>query len=664
MPFLRLAVILLILMLCFTAETFGQPQIEYQPRALIFGDVDTGEVENRTVSIWNSGNETLQLSDISFNNEDFYFGFIPDREINRHFTWVRQENNHSILVLNATWDGRELPYACEIGVFDPRGDCGGGALVEEPGVDLGFAAWGGDNNEPGFRWGEPFEFRFFDPYTNAEIVAEVQYTQGQRFWQPNGLSVVNLTAEGGIHRMENDRIDIAPNRRFTGTILFAPSIVGQYNVALSMQTNDPDVEVAEISLQGVGYANHPPQWEEVPEVVQGDEGEPLEFTIIATDEDDDDLRLSINRFDLPRGASFVDSGNGSGYFNWEVGYDDEGEYSMRFYATDGLEIIETEVSVFINHSDPPFQPPEIPDQQLVEDQERSILLDLDDYFIDPDGNELEYRILVAPEELRIEIDEQNQLSATPVENYWTELPGAAVIVRATNINDDFVDGEILIEVQPTNDPPLPFDLVAPENDFMVGQSGPNVSVSFYWEYAEQNEYEADNVVYNLSFSNDGEDFPLDFSSDLISLDVSVQDILDSLHIDRSPAQIWWQVEAVDDSGATVMAENAPFYFWIFILDVAGGSGEAMPTQLSVSSVYPNPFNSTTGVHYTIPENGMVSIGLYDVSGRLVKSISENEYHKAGIYDLHFNADGLANGTYMIGLKTGSNVVFQSVVLIK
>lgn len=64
--------------------------------------------------------------------------------------------------------------------------------------------------------------------------------------------------------------------------------------------------------------------------------------------------------------------------------------------------------------------------------------------------------------------------------------------------------------------------------------------------------------------------------------------------------------------------------------------------------YPNPFNSTTKIKFDIPSNSngsqKVSIKIYDIQGKLVKSIFD-EFKSSGNYEISFEADGLSSGIY-------------------
>jgi len=61
--------------------------------------------------------------------------------------------------------------------------------------------------------------------------------------------------------------------------------------------------------------------------------------------------------------------------------------------------------------------------------------------------------------------------------------------------------------------------------------------------------------------------------------------------------------------------------------------------------YPNPFNPSTTIKYQLPKEGLVTLKIYDVLGREVRTLI-NEYRKAGYYEVQFNGTELASGIYI------------------
>ena len=80
-----------------------------------------------------------------------------------------------------------------------------------------------------------------------------------------------------------------------------------------------------------------------------------------------------------------------------------------------------------------------------------------------------------------------------------------------------------------------------------------------------------------------------------------------------------------------------------------------PREYSLSQNYPNPFNPTTQIRYDLPEDALVSISIYDVMGRKIKSLS-NANQTAGYHSLQWDATNdlgeiVSTGMYFYTLRT-------------
>ncbi len=82
------------------------------------------------------------------------------------------------------------------------------------------------------------------------------------------------------------------------------------------------------------------------------------------------------------------------------------------------------------------------------------------------------------------------------------------------------------------------------------------------------------------------------------------------------------------------------------------------------SVHPNPFNEAASVSFTLPSEGSVSLRLYNVQGREVMRLSDDQL-AAGEHTVSFNAGDLASGVYFIQLQQpGGIATMQKVLLLK
>ena len=88
-----------------------------------------------------------------------------------------------------------------------------------------------------------------------------------------------------------------------------------------------------------------------------------------------------------------------------------------------------------------------------------------------------------------------------------------------------------------------------------------------------------------------------------------------------------------------------------------------PTTFWLSQNYPNPFNPSTTIDYQIPNNTLVTLKVYDVLGRLVKTLVEDRQN-SGTHSVTFNASSLSSGVYFYRLSAGSFVSTKKLMLIK
>ena len=88
-----------------------------------------------------------------------------------------------------------------------------------------------------------------------------------------------------------------------------------------------------------------------------------------------------------------------------------------------------------------------------------------------------------------------------------------------------------------------------------------------------------------------------------------------------------------------------------------------PIEYSLEQNYPNPFNPSTVIKYSIPENGFVTLDVYNLLGEKVASLV-NGVQEAGRYEINFDASNLGSGIYLYSLKSGSFNLDKKMLLMK
>ena len=79
--------------------------------------------------------------------------------------------------------------------------------------------------------------------------------------------------------------------------------------------------------------------------------------------------------------------------------------------------------------------------------------------------------------------------------------------------------------------------------------------------------------------------------------------------------------------------------------------------------YPNPFNPTTTISYTIPKRGLVQLKVYDILGKEIETLV-NEEKPSGKYSVKFNGSNLPSGVYFYNLRINNFVQSRKMILLR
>ena len=93
------------------------------------------------------------------------------------------------------------------------------------------------------------------------------------------------------------------------------------------------------------------------------------------------------------------------------------------------------------------------------------------------------------------------------------------------------------------------------------------------------------------------------------------------------------------------------------------TGSSVPTKYELSANYPNPFNPSTSIEYAVPNDGMVTLKVYDVLGREVANLV-NEYMPSGRYKITWDASKMASGIYVYRMTAGKFTTSRKMLLMK
>jgi hypothetical protein len=93
-----------------------------------------------------------------------------------------------------------------------------------------------------------------------------------------------------------------------------------------------------------------------------------------------------------------------------------------------------------------------------------------------------------------------------------------------------------------------------------------------------------------------------------------------------------------------------------------GLASGIPTEYKLEN-YPNPFNPVTVINYQLPQDGFVTLKVFDILGKEVATVV-NEYKNAGYYKVNFDASRLTSGVYIYTINTNNFFLSKKMLLMK
>ncbi len=140
-------------------------------------------------------------------------------------------------------------------------------------------------------------------------------------------------------------------------------------------------------------------------------------------------------------------------------------------------------------------------------------------------------------------------------------------------------------------------------------------------------------------------------------------------------------ELIEGAGTSRMKQEYMFInsgltngrtYWYQLADIASDGterwhgpisvaiGSPFPTEFGLSLCSPNPFKSKTLIGYRLPETSHVMLEVYDLAGRLA-SVLVDEILGPGYYTAPWEANGAANGVYLVQLRAREFVEIRKIV---
>ena len=111
---------------------------------------------------------------------------------------------------------------------------------------------------------------------------------------------------------------------------------------------------------------------------------------------------------------------------------------------------------------------------------------------------------------------------------------------------------------------------------------------------------------------------------------------------------WIAVDEISIANATTAIEEKP---------------SAVPAKFELAQNFPNPFNPTTQIQYTLAKNTKVEIAVYDLLGHKVATLV-NAYQNTGSHKVVWDASGASAGVYLYQMKVENQIFTKKMILLK
>lgn len=195
----------------------------------------------------------------------------------------------------------------------------------------------------------------------------------------------------------------------------------------------------------------------------------------------------------------------------------------------------------------------------------------------------------------------------------------------------------------------------------IGGGHPNI----YWgrHPLDDVEFEVDNYKIYRAVSS-GLPPPNPNYTSIATVGSDIYSFIDYDFATGGPLSLQYRVTAVYEDLAESVYETIPTNSVL----ISGGlykdySEVDEKIEFYLSDNYPNPFNPTTTINYTIESSGLVILNIYDVLGTNVATLV-NEIKEAGNHSVKFNAENLPSGIYFYELNAGGFVQTKKMNLMK
>ena len=172
-----------------------------------------------------------------------------------------------------------------------------------------------------------------------------------------------------------------------------------------------------------------------------------------------------------------------------------------------------------------------------------------------------------------------------------------------------------------------------------------------WIYADSSGYTT--VPAN---GNDGGDYSQDYpqTGDVVYFRLYDSSANKVLHLDSDLSvadAVTCTSSSSGQSGVCAWTNFGIYTCSDFMLD-----NDSLPVSYDFLSIYPNPFNPEVKIDFDLENSGSVDLSIFDLNGRLVKSLISHEFKAAGNHSISWKPMDLSSGDYLVKLSNGGSII--------
>ncbi|MCF7811231.1 carboxypeptidase regulatory-like domain-containing protein, partial [bacterium] len=209
--------------------------------------------------------------------------------------------------------------------------------------------------------------------------------------------------------------------------------------------------------------------------------------------------------------------------------------------------------------------------------------------------------------------------------------------------------------------PTDFSLLYPANRDTLPEnpSYDTTMVTFAWE--QSFDYNADDHVAYTAFFSAGDDTVSIECGDATSLNIEALELASDFNLPiETEWQLDWWVLSISSDDTVRCRED---FTVRFVPDVINNSGDNMPVEFGLQSIYPSPFNAVTRIRFGIDIKEHVQLCVYDLAGRQVAVLLDGN-PAIGYHSIAWNASSFPSGLYFIRLESVERIEIAKVALIR